>query len=611
MPEIINITPNKKKESKEKANQTGVSRRSSAHESTPYTPHSDGYALDHRLHAHMARLTGGISPIALGLSGFDWWAHMMSSPAKQQMLRQSLLEKAAKLTQYTAQATLNSEADQIIAPSPADHRFKSDAWQHWPFNVFEQGFLLSQSWWDDATSEVRGVSDHHLNVVSFTARQMLDIISPSNSPLTNLDIIQTTRKEGGVNFWNGFQNWLEDAKRAGDDKLPDGSEAFEVGKNIATTKGKVVFRNKLIELIQYEPTTTEVYAEPILITPAWIMKYYILDLSPENSMVKYLVDKGHTVFMISWKNPNADDRDLGLDDYLHSGLGAALKAVKTITDAPQINAVGYCLGGTLLSIMAASHARDGDQSFKTISLLASQVDFEEAGEIMLFTDESQVAYLEDEMWTEGYLDKQHMSGAFELLRSNDLIWSRMIKSYMQGKREPMFDLMAWNADATRMPYRMHSEYLRELFLKNDLAEGRFIVGDAPVALADIRTPIFSVGTERDHVAPWKSVYKILLLTDSDVTFVLTSGGHNAGIISEPGHKGRSYRMATIPNTARYVSPGQWQTTTAETEGSWWVAWQAWLAEHSKGKGRSKPPAMGKPGNYAPLEDAPGSFVLMK
>jgi polyhydroxyalkanoate synthase len=340
------------------------------------------------------------------------------------------------------------------------------------------------------------------------------------------------------------------------------------------------------------------------------MKYYILDLSPENSLVKYLVDKGHSVFMISWKNPDIHDRNVGLQDYLNIGLGEALKAVKAITGAKQVNAMGYCLGGTLLSIMAAAHARDGDETLKTITLLASQVDFEEAGEIMLFVDESQVSYLEDVMWQQGYLDKSQMAGAFQMLRSNDLIWSRIINEYMQGKREPMFDLMAWNADATRMPYRMHSEYLRQLFLENDLAEGRFVVGDAPVALQDIRTPIFSVGTSRDHVAPWKSVYKILLLTESDVTFVLTSGGHNAGIVSEPNHKGRNYQIATMPATARYIPPNQWKNNTAIKDGSWWDEWQKWLEKHSEGK--TKPPAIGNANKgYAVIENAPGKYILAK
>ena len=586
-----------------------LTRRRFGSECAVYERPSDDYMLDHVLHANVAKVTGALSPIAFALAGLDWAAHLMFSPAKQQMLQKSLLEKASQFGSYTFRAAANSKAVPIITAQSDDHRFISDGWKNWPFNLFEQGFLLQQKWWEEATSGVRGVAGHHLDVVSFTARQLLDVVSPSNNPLANPDILETTRAEGGKNFWQGMLNWLDDTARTAADKPPVGFEAFKVGKNIACTPGKVVYRNALIELIQYSPTTKEVAAEPILITPAWIMKYYILDLSAHNSLVKYLVDNGHTVFMISWKNPDASDCDMGLEDYLHTGLGEALKAVKAITNAPKVNAMGYCLGGTLLSIMAAQHARDGDDSFSTITLLASQVDFEEAGEIMLFTDESEVAYLEDVMWNKGYLDKSAMAGAFQLLRSNDLIWSRIITDYMQGKRQPVFDLLAWNADATRMPYRMHSEYLRELFLQNDLAEGRFMVGGRPVALQDIRTPLFSVGTVSDHVAPWKSVYKILLLTESDVTFVLTSGGHNAGIVSEPGHKGRHYQIATMPASSRYIPPGQWQETTPSKEGSWWEEWQRWLTAHSEGK--IKPPVMGNAKDYAPLENAPGRYVLIK
>lgn len=586
-----------------------LARRRTASECPPYNPPSDDAMFDHILHAQMAKLTGGMSPIALALAGLDWSAHLMISPAKMQQLNQSLLSKAAQISSYAMQAALGGVTQPLITPPPADHRFISEGWKSWPFNVFEQGFLLYQQWWEEATSDIRGVSGHHLNLASFTARQVLDIISPSNNPIANPDILQITRNERGKNFWRGTLNFLDDATRTATNEPPVGTEAFKAGENVAVTPGKVVYRNDLIELIQYTPTTAQVDAEPILMTPAWIMKYYILDLSPHNSLVKYLVDKGHTVFMISWKNPDSCDFNIGLEDYLHTGLGEALKAVKAITHAPQVHAMGYCLGGTLLSIMAAAHARDGDDSFKTITLLASQVDFEEAGEIRLFVDEDQVAFLEDVMWNKGYLEQSRMAGAFQMLRSNDLIWSRIITDYMEGKRQPVFDMMAWDADATRMPYRMQSEYLRLLFLKNDLAEGRFMVNGKPVALQDIRTPLFSVGTARDHVAPWKSVYKILLLTESDITFVLTSGGHNAGIVSEPGHKGRHYQIAAMPNTARYTPPGQWQNATPTKEGSWWDEWQAWLTDHSGGK--IKPPAMGNARDYAPIENAPGSYVFTK
>jgi polyhydroxyalkanoate synthase len=403
-------------------------------------------------------------------------------------------------------------------------------------------------------------------------------------------------------------NLIQDWEGVVSGRKPVGAEAFEVGKTLAITPGKVVYRNRLIELIQYAPTTGTVYAEPVLIIPAWIMKYYILDLSPHNSLVKYLADKGHTVFMISWKNPGSEDRDLSMEDYRRLGVMDALGAISAIVPEQKVHAVGYCLGGTLLYIAAAAMARDGDARLKSMTILAAESDFTEAGELMVFIDESQVNYIENLMWEQGYLDAKQMAGVFQLLRSNDLIWSRLVHDYLLGEREPMIDLMAWNTDTTRMPYRMHSEYLRTLFLNNDLAEGRYEAGGRPVALSDIRVPLFVVGTEKDHVAPWHSVYKIHLLADTEVTFVLTTGGHNAGVVSEPGHPRRSYQISTKRETEKYMDPETWQAVTPRHEGSWWPDWEGWLAGHSRGP--VPPPSLGAfERGYPPLDDAPGTYVL--
>ena len=500
-------------------------------------------------------------------------------------------------------------APDCIEPLPQDRRFSDDAWRRQPYKLMSQAFLLQQQWWHNAVTGVGGMSRQNENIVEFATRQLLDMVAPSNFLLTNPEVLDRTAARGGANLLDGFHNFLEDIERAIGGRKPAGADAFEVGRNVAATPGKVVYRNALIELIQYEPATVTVRPEPILIVPAWIMKYYILDLSPENSLVRYLTEHGFTVFMISWKNPDAGDRDLSMEDYRKLGVEAALRAVNAIAPDRQTHAVGYCLGGTLLSIAAAAMAREGDNRLKSITLFAAQVDFTEAGELTLFVNESQLDFLDDVMWRQGFLDAGQMSGAFELLRSNDLVWSRVIRDYMMGERRPMNDLMAWNADATRMPYRMHSQYLRELFLDNDLAEGRYRADGRPVALADLRAPVFAVGADHDHVAPWRSVYKINLLADADITFLLASGGHNAGIVSEPGHPRRSYRVMTKGRDDRYVDPDAWLALAPRREGSWWPEWEHWLEAHSGPL--APPPRMGAPdAGYPPLADAPGGYVRM-
>jgi polyhydroxyalkanoate synthase len=345
----------------------------------------------------------------------------------------------------------------------------------------------------------------------------------------------------------------------------------------------------------------------VLLVPAWIMKYYILDLSPANSLVKYLVDQGHTVFCISWKNPGADDRDLGLDDYLQLGLFAALDTVSKIVPKHKVHALGYCLGGTLLAIAAAAMARDRDDRLASVTLLAAQTNFKEPGELALFIDESQVKLLEAQMAQSGYLSAQQMAGAFSLLRSYDLLWSRLVNRYLLGESSEMNDLMAWNADTTRMPARMHGEYLRHFFLHDDLAERRYRVGDGPVALSDITVPVFVVGTVTDHVAPWRSVFKLHYLTPAEITFVLTSGGHNAGIVSPPGHARRHYQMLTSGAGERRLEPDTWLAQAPDAQGSWWPAWHEWLCAHSSAA--TDPPPIGFPAQ--PSSPAPGHYVLEK
>jgi len=345
-----------------------------------------------------------------------------------------------------------------------------------------------------------------------------------------------------------------------------------------------------------------------LIVPSWIMKYYILDLSPHNSLIRYLVDQGHTVFAMSWANPGAEDRDLSMDDYLRLGVMDALDAVGRVLPRQPVHAVGYCLGGTLLAMAAAAMAGDGDARLASMTLIAAQTDFSEPGELALFIDDSQVAHLEDIMWDQGYLDSTQMAGAFQWMNSNDLIWSRLLKEYLLGERGPMSDLMAWNADGTRLPYRMHTEYLHRMFLNNDLASARYPVHGKPVTLMAIQCPMYAVGTVRDHVAPWRSVHKLHLLTNVDTTFVLTSGGHNVGIVNPPGVAGRSYQALTQLHDGPYLDPDAWLEAAPKHEGSWWPHWLEWLQAHSGVP--ELPPAMGTQ-DWPPLCPAPGTYVLQK
>src|SRR3990167_5673843 len=469
-------------------------------------------ALDYSLQTAIGNLTGGISPAALSLAFIDWYIHLSIHPAKQLELLDLFHQDFWHLIhQYFGHICGDPSGEFCLIKSSQDKRFINEGWQQFPYSLLYESFLLIQNWWHCAAKNVRGVNQHHEDVVDFTLRQILDMLSPSNFIWTNPEVQKAAMEQNGENFFKGFENFLDDVRRWQQNEPPAGAENYIIGKDVAITKGKVIYRNQLIELIQYAPLTDKVYANPILITPAWIMKYYILDLSPKHSLVKYLVKKGYTVFMISWKNPKKKDRHLSMEDYLNLGIISSLDVISEIVPHQKIHLIGYCLGGTLSAIASAYLAREGDNRLCSMTLLAAQTDFTEPGELGLFIDESQISFPENLMLEKGYLDTHQMAGAFQLLRSNDLIWSRLVHDYNLGLRKPLTDLMAWNADATRMPQRMHSEYLRNLFLNNQLAEGKYIIKDHPIALSDIAIPIFVVATERDHVSPWKSVFKINFL----------------------------------------------------------------------------------------------------
>ncbi len=573
-------------------------------ETKPQQP--EPYPADRAFHAMLANLTGGVSPVALSLAYIDWASHLAAAPQRRIEIAQDALRSTRQFFESASHFFSPGQGPwSLIKPGPQDKRFAKPEWENPPFNLLAQAFLLGEQWWHKATTGVRGVAPQNEAIVEFSVRQMLDMFAPSNFAATNPQVLQKAFQSGGENFVFGWQNWWNDLMQVLSHGKAQGDKEFVVGETVATSRGKVVYRNKLIELIQYYPTTGKVHPEPILIVPAWIMKYYILDLSPHNSLVKFLTDQGFTVFMISWRNPDLADRDIAFDDYRKLGVEAAIATIRDIIPGRGVHALGYCLGGTLLSIAAAAMGRDGP--LKTITLLAAQTDFTEAGELTLFINESQVAFLEDMMWERGILDTTQMAGAFQLLRSNDLIWSRIAHDYLMGERAPPSDLMSWNADATRLPYRMHSEYLRKLFLHNDLAEGRYLVEGKPIALSDIHAPMFVVGTVRDHVAPWRSTYKIHYQVDADVTFLLASGGHNAGIVAPPGEEGHFYQVKNKPEDAPYVGPDEWLKAAPRIEGSWWPEWTGWLT--AKSGEPCEPPRIGVgQADGQSLPDAPGDYV---
>lgn len=563
--------------------------------------------LDRVARAMIARFTQGVSPHAQMAALLDWTTHLSRAPGRQIELSLKAYTASARFAHFAVRSFFNDGADRPFGPMPSDKRFADPAWRTFPFVLFEQAFLAQEDWWKAATSDVRGMTPNNAARVSFMALQLLDVFCPSNALWLNPVVIDRTKRDTGANFFRGWTNFVDDAARASIEIGPK-NNGIRVGEDVAITPGEVIFRNDLMELIQYKPLTDTVFAEPVLIIPAWIMKYYVLDLRPQNSLVRYLVERGFTVFMISWRNPTALDRDVSFDDYRISGVTAALNAINAVAPQRKVHACGYCLGGTLLAIASATMARDNDERLASITLLAAQTDFSEPGELMLFVDAAQVAFLEDMMWDQGVLDTRQMAGVFTALRSNELVWSKAIHEYLLGERLHPTDLMAWSADQTRLPYRMHSQYLRGLFLENRLTAGRYAVDGEVIAMKDIRGPMFVVSTESDHIAPWRSVYKIHLFTETELTFVLANGGHNAGVVSEPGHHDRHFHINTRSADDHYISAEKWLAGAQPVEGSWWPAWASWLENRST-RDRIPVPKLGEPSHgLIPLCPAPGAYV---
>src|SRR6188474_623965 len=462
--------------------------------------------LTRRALAMVANVTGGMSPQAFAGAWFTVLGRLATSPGRQAELARQVLTKSVAMAQFAGSALGGRAPDAEGTPYAA--RFSGPEWSKFPFNLLAQSFLTVSGVAREAVRDVPGMDSDAEGRVGFTLREGMEVLAPDNYLPTNPKLIEQTVQEHGRNLLRGVTHLAQDVKRTFRHEGPAGIEQYRVGEHIAVSPGKVILRNGLMELIQYSPQTEQVHAEPVLIVPAWIMKYYILDLSPRNSLIAWLVDQGFTVFMMSWKNPTAADRELGMDDYLRKGVYAALDVVGAVVPDRDIHAVGYCIGGTLLSIAAAALAQWGDTRIKDITLFAAQTDFSEPGELSLYISPAQVEMLEALMYKEGVLDSKQMGGAFTMLRAHDLLWQPAVKSYLKGERDNMINLMAWNADGTRMPWKMHTEYLVGLYLKNDLAKGSFKVEGETISLKDIHVPMFVVGTETDHVAPWKSVYKL-------------------------------------------------------------------------------------------------------
>jgi polyhydroxyalkanoate synthase len=556
--------------------------------------------------------SGSMDPMAIGRAFLEMTARLMSDPAKLMEAQLSLWQDYMNLWQSTAKRMMGQETDPVIAPAKDDRRFKDAAWQdNQVFDFVKQSYLLTARWLQSTVHSVEGLDDKTAQKIDFYTRQFVDAMAPSNFVLTNPEVLRATIESRGENLVKGLENLLDDLERGKGQlkiRMTD-LEAFEIGKNIAVTPGKVIFQNDLIQLIQYAPATKEVAKRPLLVIPPWINKYYILDLKPANSFIKWAVDQGHTVFVVSWVNPDERLAAKTFSDYLLEGPLAALDAVERVTGEKDANVVGYCLGGTLLACLLAYLAAKGHAGrIASASFLTTLVDFKEAGELTVFIDEEQLAALEEKMNERGYLEGAEMANTFNMLRANDLIWSFVINNYLLGKEPFPFDLLYWNSDSTRMPAAMHSFYLRNMYQSNLLSRpGGIELDGVPIDLAKVKTPTFILSTREDHIAPWKATYVATQLYSGPVRFVLAASGHIAGVVNPPA--ANKYSHWTNAKAQKYPKdPEEWLAGAEVRPGSWWPEWQQWIADFAGGKVPAREPGAGK---LKAIEDAPGAYVKVQ
>ncbi len=540
----------------------------------------------------------------LGQVAEYWLADPQRTVELQNRLGKAYLELWASAVKRLA----GEEAPPVVRPAPTDRRFSDPEWtQNQFFDFLKQAYLLTAGWADTLVRDAAALNPHTKQKAEFYMRQITNALSPTNFVLTNPELLRETLTSNADNLVRGMHMLAEDIRAGGGHvKIRQSdSSMFEVGRNLAITPGKVIYQNELMQLIQYAPSTETVLKRPLLIVPPWINKYYVLDLTPEKSFIKWCVDQGLTVFCISWVNPDARLAEKSFDDYMEHGPLAALDAIKQATGEDKVHAIGYCVGGTLLAITLAAMAARNDERIASATLFASQVDFTYAGDLKVFVDEEQIEALEKRMSERGYLESKSMATVFNLLRSNDLLWPYVINNYLKGKAPFPFDLLYWNSDATRMPAANHSFYLRNCYLENKLAKGKMVLGDTPIDLKAVKVPIYNLATREDHIAPAKSVMVGSKLFGGDVKFVVSGSGHIAGVINPPAKQKYQYWTGPKPRNADIEG---WLAKAKEHPGSWWPDWLVWLTRQSPTEVPARSPGSGA---LQPIEDAPGSYVKVR